>query len=164
MGMRVRILALCVVLAACEAADDGGVCDASVIGSPKVQVGERNADVFLPDAGTLSVFVPPQGGIATELDVQIEGVALEAVETLRFEVVASDGSSLAVEQYFGQGLPFVCTMDAGLQIRAVPVAFRDGVQLEGLDGSAVQVQATVTWSGGAPLMTSARVDLVATDY
>ncbi|MEM6293368.1 MAG: hypothetical protein AAGA54_18995 [Myxococcota bacterium] len=162
--MRLLLLVLCGGLVACAAEDDGGVCDASVTGTPSVHVAERNADAFLPDAGTLSVFVPPQGGIATELDVQIEGVALEAVQTLRFQVAASDGSALAIEQYFGEGLPFVCTMSDGLQIRDVPVAFNDGVQLEDLDGSPVQVETTVTLTDGDPLMTSARVDLVATEY
>jgi hypothetical protein len=101
----------------------------------------RGGGTALADGAEVEVFPPPQGGVFTELDVTIEGIALHELEFLRVSVEAADsGQSLAFVRFFGDSIPLLCTEDDVLTLGNMPVAFTDPVQLQDLDG----VQARLT--------------------
>jgi hypothetical protein len=98
----------------------------------------------LVDGGRVPVFPPPQGGVFTELDVRLTGLADDDLEQLRVDVVAADdGRRLAAQLYFGRGLPLTCDPDGALTITALPVGFDDAIVLAELDEVPVVLTATV---------------------
>ncbi len=129
-----------------------------------VDVAYRGADAPLADGDTLPVFNPPQGGIATELDVTIEGAGFDIVETLQIDVAAGSGQSLSATTYMGALLPFECVREGVVHVRNIPVAFDDAFELEALDGTEVELTVTVTREDGAQSQASAAVLLAATSY
>ncbi len=89
---------------------------------------------------TVPVFTPPQGGVATELDVEFVGVASEGLESIRVDFTRRDGTQLAAQPYNGAGLPLLCTDAQTLRVTAMPVAFDASVQLADLDQAEVRMR------------------------
>lgn len=137
------------VMAACAPPEEPGLCEGVPSESVALAVSYRFEDSPLEEGDSLPVFVPPQGGIATEVDVSLEGVGLDTVDELRLEVLRVSGVSVAAVTYSGGGLPLECVQDGELRVRAVPVPFADGLTLEALEGAEVQVVGTLLRTDGA---------------
>ncbi|MEM6994981.1 MAG: hypothetical protein AAF721_30995 [Myxococcota bacterium] len=86
------------------------------------------------DGAELPVFLPPQDGTFTELDVEIGGIAAADVETVRVEVEDEDGELLAIQEYNGAGIPWMCQPDGSIIVLDLPVRFSDALVLAELDG------------------------------
>lgn len=86
------------------------------------------------DGSAVPVFPPPQGGVFTELDVNVAGVRAEDLQTLRVRIDDKGGQTLAVQQYNGAGLPLVCAEDDTLLVIGLPVGFSFMTELPALDG------------------------------
>lgn len=143
------LLALaCACLAGCpdepDDDDDGGGCPAP--GAPlAITLAPDQGDAPpLVDGDDVPVFPPPQGGVFTELDVELTGVDADDVEQLRIEIDDGTAQPLATQVYFGSGLPLRCVESGALTIDALPVGFDESVSLAQLDGVAVTLRATVT--------------------
>ena len=87
----------------------------------------------IEDGSEIPVFPPPQGGVFTELDVRIAGVASEDLELLRVRIEDDTGQQLANVQYRGDGLPLMCEDDR-LVVFNLPVGFDLDTMLQALDG------------------------------
>jgi len=149
------------VMVACASPQEDGLCEGVPNETVDLAVSVRFEDVPLADGDAVPVFVPPQGGIATEFDISLVGVGLDTVDELRLEVVrTSSGASVAAVTYSGGGLPLECVQDAELRVRAVPVPFADGLTLEALEGAEVQVVGTLVRTDGveAEFVSSVRLD------
>jgi len=143
------IAAGCGVLACAEPPPEQELC-AAPGEALDIEVFYRAADEPLADGDSLPVFVPPQGGIATELDVVLRGVGFETVGRVAFEVSRpGDAAVLASSEYGGGGLPLQCVRDGELKLRAVPLPFADGVPLDGLDGMQVVLTARLEHADGS---------------
>ena len=138
---------VCCGLVAC--ADPGpALCEGNPGGDVEVDAFYRFAETPLQDGDALPVFIPPQGGIATELDVDLYGVGLDTVETLEVQAVRGGGERVAQVSYTGGGLPLECVMHGQLKVRALPVPFDDSISLESLDALSVQLVVRLTRSDG----------------
>ncbi len=153
------------VLAACSPAEEAGLCEGLPSEAVGLAVAARFEDAPLADGDAVPVFVPPQGGIATELDISLVGVGLDTVQELRLGVTRiSNGDSVASVTYSGAGLPLECVRDGELRIRAVPVPFNDGVTLEALEGAEVQLAGMLLRTDGAQAEFVSSVQLDSTTY
>ena len=146
--------------AACAPSEDPGLCEGIPGQAVELSVSYRFEDSPLEEGDSLPVFVPPQGGIATEVDVGLGGVGLDTVEALRLEITRTSGVSVAAVTYSGGGLPLECVQDGELRVRGVPVPFADGLTLEALEGAEVQVVGTLvrTDGGTAEFVSAVRLD------
>lgn len=165
-GMRPLALLLSgLTVMACTPAQEAGLCEGVPSEAVDLTVAVRFEDVPLEDGDSVPVFVPPQGGIATEFDISLLGVGLDTVDELRLEIVRiSSGASVAAVTYSGGGLPLECVQDAELRVRAVPVPFADGLTLEALEGAEVQVVGTLVRTDGAEAEFVSSVQLDSTTY
>jgi len=148
------------VMAACTPPEDRGLCEGIPSEAVELAVSYRFEDFPLEEGDSLPVFVPPQGGIATEFDVSLGGVGLDTVDELRLEVMRTSGVSVAAVTYSGGGLPLECVQDGELRVRAVPLPFADGLTLEALEGAEVQVVGTLVRTDGvtAEFVSAVRLD------
>lgn len=152
-------------MVSCAAPEESGLCEGVPSTAVDLSVATRFEDVALADGDSVPVFVPPQGGIATEFDLRLVGVGLDTVDELRLEVMRVDtGVSVAAVTYSGGGLPLECVQDGELRLRAVPVPFADGLTLESLDGAEVQVVGTLVRTDGDLAESVSTVRLDATTY
>lgn len=141
------------------------MCEGVPSTAVELAIATRFEDVPLADGDAVPVFVPPQGGIATEFDISLLGVGLDTVDELRLDVVHSgSGEFVATITYSGGGLPLECVQDGELRLRGVPVPFADGLTLENLDGSDVQVVGTLVRTDGEAAESVSMVRLEATTY
>lgn len=152
------------LLVACTSPEDPGLCEGVPSDAVELAVSYRFEDAPLSDGDAVPVFVPPQGGIATEFDVSLKGVGLDTVEELRLDVVRTGGASVAAVTYSGGGLPLECVQDGELRVRAVPVPFADGLTLETLEGAEVQVVGTLVRTDGEVGEFVSNVQLDSTTY
>ncbi len=159
-----RPLLAALLLVGCTPPEDAGLCEGVPSTALDLSVSYRFEDVALADGDVVPVFVPPQGGIATELDVSLVGVGLDTVQELRVEVTRTGGASVAAVTYSGGGLPLECVQDGELRVRAVPVPFADGLTLEVLEGAEVQVVATLVRTDGAQAAFESSVRLESVTY
>lgn len=125
---------------------------------------ERGTASPLDQQTTLSVFEPPQGGVATELDVTFVGITLDDLENVRVEVVDPQGVAVAVASFFGSSLPLECNDDASLLVRSMPIPFNDGLLPDALDGTSVTVRASIIRDDGETAAMDYAVTLAATEY
>lgn len=111
-------------------------------GDPVLTLANRGGGSELADGADVEIFLPPQGGVFTELDVAIDGLAASDLESLHIVFEHRDtGEPLADVRYLGSVIPLLCSeADDVLGIQYMPVGFTDPVVLAELDG----VQATLT--------------------
>lgn len=143
---RALLLLSCLSLAACPdepSGDDGGCPLPGATPAITLAPDQGDADVLV-DGAVVPVFPPPQGGVFTELDVELTGVDADDVEQLRIEITDASGPRLATQVYFGSGLPLRCIESGALTIDALPVGFDESVELSQLDGVAITLAAIVT--------------------
>ncbi|MCH9682004.1 MAG: hypothetical protein K0V04_11260 [Deltaproteobacteria bacterium] len=106
----------------------------------------------------LEIFPPPQGGVFSEIDLVLEGVSADAIDSLGLTVeVADTNEVLANVRYFGELLPFECNEDDQLTINDLPVGYDESVVLTDADGVVVVLTTTVETRGES---FSASYDLV----
>ncbi len=150
LGMRLLALLLAALVSVtCTSDEDAGLCEGVPSEMVSLAVASRFEDAPLADGDSMPVFVPPQGGIATEFDLSLVGVGLDTVDELRLQVVrVVGGASVAAVNYSGAGLPLECVQEGELRVRAVPVPFSDDLTLEGLGGLEVQVVGTLVRTDG----------------
>jgi hypothetical protein len=146
MSMRPRLvphaaaLVLAAALAGCPEPEPSGPCGPED-GDPVLTLANRGGGPRLADGVEVEIFLPPQGGVFTELDVTLEGLAQSELESLHIVVEDRDtGEPLADVRYLGSVIPLLCTEDDVLEVQYMPVGFTDPVVLAELDG----VEATVT--------------------
>lgn len=135
-----RVL-VAVMLAGCPAEPEpSGPCG-SEAGDPVLTLANRGGGPVLADGVDVEIFLPPQGGVFTELDVTLEGLAQSELEYLHVVFEDRDtGEPLADVRYLGNVIPLLCTEDDVLEVQYMPVGFTDPVVLAELDG----IEATVT--------------------
>jgi len=151
-GLERRIAALALVL---ELLVLGG-CPApaspcgSEDGEPVLTLANRGGGPELVDGAEVEIFLPPQGGVFTELDVSIDGLAHDDLERLHIVFEDRDtGESLADVPYVGHLIPLLCVEeDDVLVVQRMPVGFTDPVVLENLDGVAATVTGTLETARG----------------
>ena len=163
-AVRRAVLAALFTLTACQPEAEG-LCEGNAGASIEVEAFYRFEDVALTDGDVLPIFIPPQGGIATELDVDMRGVGFETLASLEIEVVMrASGAFVADVGYVGDGLPLECVQDGELRVRAVPVPFVDGSVLGTLSGAEVNVTTRIVRSDDAVSEVARVVTLDAQDY
>lgn len=151
------------MLGACQPSADPGLCEGNADAALGVEASYRFEDQPLAQGEPLPIFYPPQGGIATELDIVFRGVGFETLEALLIE--ATDGSAVVADVgYTGAGLPLECVRDGELKVRAVPVPFESGTTLDALDGTTVSLEVTATRNDGATATFVQTVTLDAAEY
>ncbi len=151
-------------LGACAQPEEPGVCEARPLGRLGILVAYRGVDAPLRDGDALAVFEPPQGGIATELDVTIEGAGFEVLETLQIDVFGERGQTLSTNTYVGSLLPFRCIREGVVEVGNIPVAFDDALTLEALDMKDAELVVTVVRTDGQTSDAGASVMLEAASY
>ena len=139
--------------AACGGDGDPGPCNG--VGDPAIELRERNADVLLVDGSELPIFPPPQGGVWTEIDVRLLGIAAADVESIRVDVLDESGAPVGAELYLGEGLPLACRTDGSIEIDNMPVQLGDLSALEQLDGVAATMTTTLAHADGDVVLTLA---------
>jgi hypothetical protein len=97
----------------------------------------------LVDGAEVPVFIPPQTGVFTELDVHMHGIAVDDVLELRVTVDPPTGDLLASQMYQGAALPLFCLPGGDILLRRMPVAFADAVVLDELEGVQAELALTV---------------------
>lgn len=148
--MSARALAFAsVLLVGCPAPAPSGPCGTED-GDPVLTLGNRGGGPLLADGADVEIFLPPQGGVFTELDVTIEGLAQSDLEVLHIVFDDRDtGEPLADVRYLGELLPLLCAEeDDALVVQKMPVGFTDPVVLADLDGVAATVTGTLETSRG----------------
>ncbi len=107
----------------------------------------------IDDDSEVPVFPPPQGGVFTELDVAIAGVAIDDLDRVRVGIDDDSGAPIATQEYNGAGLPLVCQSDETIGIALVvadlPVGFDLSAELTELDGMAATLRLGVDTPDGA---------------
>jgi hypothetical protein len=119
-------------------------------GEPELTLANRGGGTVLADGVEVEIFLPPQGGVFTELDVAIDGLAADDLEHLHVVFEARDtGESLADVRYIGNLIPLLCTEeDDVLVVLRMPVGFTDPVVLAELDGVETTVTGTLETTRG----------------
>lgn len=146
---------------ACGAEADPGPCNG--VGDPAIELRERGAVTLLVDGSELPIFPPPQGGVWTEIDVRLLGIAADDVESIRVDVLDESGATLGAEFYLGEGLPLACRMDGSIEIDNMPVQLGDLPALEELDGATATMTTTLSHAEG-DLVSTIAVTLRAEDF
>lgn len=141
------------LVSGCPEDPEPGPCDGA--GEPAIELRLRSEDTLIVDGSELPIFPPPQGGVWTEIDVRLLGVAVDDVESLRVDVVDGGGAILGAEFYLGAGLPLACREEGFIEIDNMPVALGDLSRLEELDGVGATLTTTLTHPGGDTVSTLA---------
>jgi hypothetical protein len=128
------------VLPGCPGPEPSGPCGSDE-GDPVLTLANRGDGAVLDDGVEVEIFLPPLGGVFTELDVTIDGLGQADLDFLHVVFERRDtGESLADVRYIGEVIPLMCTEDDDvLVVQYMPVGFTDPVVLAELDG----VEATV---------------------
>lgn len=157
-------IAALLALVACQPEAEG-LCEGNAGAPTSVEAFYRFEDVSLADGDILPIFIPPQGGIATELDVDMGGVGFETIAALEIEaVMRASGAVVADVGYVGDGLPLECVRDGEIRVRAVPVPFVDGSVLGTLSGAEVNLTVRVVRNDESVAEVTRAVTLDAQDY
>jgi hypothetical protein len=153
------------MLAATGCPDDPPAGPCSGQGDPSVIVSRRDdAAPPLTDGDDLDVFLPPQGGTFTELDVVIVGLASDDIDSLRIAIRRRDDATVLADQsYRGNPLPYQCLPDDSLLLQNVPVGFEEWVILEELEGVEIELAVLVA-SGQDVVRFDADLVLVVTPF
>lgn len=115
----------------------------------------------LADGGELPIFPPPQGGVFSELDLSITGVAQDNIDTLHVVVTEQGGEVLADNT--NTKFPLACQVDDSVMIADLPISYKDEYQLVfDLDGRDVTLEITIDLADGDSLEASYELTLVAT--
>jgi len=141
---------LCVALVCCgplacqapatsESACPGG-------GDPGVTARSKPDGLPLADGASLPVLNTAQGGLITELDIAISGVAQPDFDTLVVDIYDENRVTVASQQYNGAGLPLTCRDDGVLEVSSLPVGFDVDPDLA-LDGAPATLAIVVETSG-----------------
>jgi hypothetical protein len=156
---RVGLGAVAASLFGCPAAPEGE-CDGA--GPVAVEVAPNHGDrSVVVDGGEVAVFIPPQGGVFTELDVAILGARAEGVAALRVRI--DDGlRDLADVSFDGDRLPMRCDAEDRLVVDDTPVGLAPDVELESLDDLPATLQ--VTLDGDEPWQASWEIVLRVTEF
>jgi hypothetical protein len=142
------LLPAAAVLPGCPGPAPSGACD-SEEGDPVLTLANRGDGAVLDDGVEVEIFLPPQGGVFTELDVTIDGLAQADLDFLHVVFERRDtGESLADVRYIGEVIPLMCTDDDVLVVQYMPVGFTDPVVLADLDGVAATVTGTLETTRG----------------
>lgn len=162
--MSPRALAFAPVLLAGCPAEPSGPC-ATEDGTPVLTLANRGDGPRLADGVDVEIFLPPQGGVFTELDVTIDGLAQSDLDFLHIVFDDRDtGERLADVRYLGEVLPLLCTEDDdALEVQYMPVGFTDPVVIAELDGVEATVTGTLETSRG-DVSVAYDVTLRAVDY
>jgi hypothetical protein len=88
----------------------------------------------LSEDGDVPVFIPPQAGIFTELDLVVRGIAVEAIEQVQVTIDSDDGDRVADQSYPGFAVPLLCDGNGTAYAPRMPVRFAEGLVLEELEG------------------------------
>lgn len=163
-AVRRASIAALLALVACQPEAEG-LCEGNAGASLDVEAFYRFDDIPLADDDIVPIFIPPQGGIATELDVDMRGVGFETIAALEVEaVMRASGAVVADVGYVGDGLPLECVQDGEIRVRAVPVPFVDGSVLQTLSGAEVNLTIRVVRNDEAVAEVTRAVTLDAQDY
>ena len=139
-----------------------GVCEGE--GELAVVLAPNHGDTSpLSDGSTLAIFPPPQGGVFTELDVELSGLRADDLGQLQIRIVRDDGANLSTQTYQGSGLPLLCDDDGSLSVTGLPVGFDLTYTLEELDGDAATLTVDVI-TAGETLTESWAITLVVVEY
>ncbi len=151
------------VFVACAEAPSPGACSSTA--TPALTMANRQVTApVLRDGDQVDVFPPPQGGVFTELDVGIRGVAASDLERLEVNIEAVGASGrLASASYLESELLMWCSDDGWLEIEDLPVAFDDAFGLPDLHGETVVLEGRAETSSGA-VSTTYEVVLWWVDY
>jgi hypothetical protein len=103
---------------------------------------QRKQPEVVGQSSEVPVFPPPQGGVFTELDVEIEGVAAGALQAIEVDISTSDPNVHASAALYDDLIPFGCRDDGVTTIDDLPVGFLDGTVLEELDGEDAHLAAS----------------------
>lgn len=161
---RAPLVAL-LALWACQPDDDEGLCDGNAGAAAAVEAFYRFDDIPLADGDTLPIFIPPQGGIATELDIDMGGVGFETLSALEVRVVMRASQAVVADiAYAGEALPLECVRDGALKVRAMPVPFVDGSVLGTLSGAEVTLTVRLHRTDEAVAEVTHAVTLEAREY
>jgi hypothetical protein len=87
----------------------------------------------LDDGGEVPVFIPPQGGIFTELDLTVRGVAVADISMVQVTIDSTQGERVADQVYPGGAVPLLCIGDDTAYVPRMPIRFAEGLVLEELD-------------------------------
>ncbi len=147
--------------AGCAEAPSPGQCVST--DEPALTLGSRRG-ATLVDGDELDVFPPPQGGVFTELDVSIVGVAPSDIAQLHVTVESTDTSErFASVTYPGSAIFAWCSEDGIVEIDDLPVGFEDAFGLPELAGR-MAVLDGVLETRSADVSTRIDVVLRWTDY
>jgi len=133
---------------ACAETPSPGAC--SNTDAPVLTLANRQVDApVLRDGDEVDVFPPPQGGVFTELDVGLLGVAPEDLQRLHVTIdsVGSLGR-LASASYLEGELLLWCSEDGVLQVEDLPVAFDDAFGLRDLHGESAALEGRAETAAG----------------
>ncbi len=116
------LAAAAAVGSACAAAPSPGDCITRA--TPTVALANRQGEAELFDGDQIEIFLPPQGGVFTELDVTVAGLAASDLTAFTVTIDAADGpESLAVAYYEASAILMWCSDEQTLQIDNLPVGF-----------------------------------------
>lgn len=138
-----------------------GPCSAA--GDPVLMLSNRDGGPELTEGDEVEVFPPPQGGVFTELDVNIDNMAVSELDILRVTIESTAGEELANVGFFSSSLPLRCMESGQLEVDNLPVGLASSVQLTEADGVAVQLRGTLETTMGE-FESVYDVVLRATDY
>ena len=150
-------------LAGCPA-EPSGPCG-NEDGDPTLALANRGGGPTLADGVDVEIFLPPQGGVFTELDVTIDGLAQSDLDYLHIVFEDRDtGEPLADVRYLGEVIPLLCREDTdALVVQYMPVGFTEPAVLAELADVEVTVTGTLETSRG-DFSVAYDVTLRAVDY
>jgi hypothetical protein len=158
----VIVVAICVASTlGCPGPDDGE-CDGD--GDLAIELRPNHGDTSpIDDGSALAIFPPPQGGVFTELDVELRGLAEGELGQLQIRITRDDGASLSTVTYQGSGLPLLCQDGGALSVTGLPVGFDLTYALDDLDGDAATLTVDVI-TAGETLTESWPITLTVVEY
>ena len=91
----------------------------------------------------LPVFDAPQGGPASELNLDLAGIAYSGIDSIRLRVVDAQGTVVAQSNYSARRMGFDCVDGNTLSTRNTPLAYFDApaAMYEGVEG---QLELTIS--------------------
>jgi hypothetical protein len=101
----------------------------------------------LSEGGEVPVFIPPQGGIFTELDLVTRGIAVETITFVQVTIDSDAGERVAEQPYPGYAVPLLCIGDDTAYVPRMPVRFAEGLVLEALEGVEGELELVLEASG-----------------
>jgi hypothetical protein len=109
----------------------------------------------LEDGARVPVYIPLQGGVFTELDIELTGLTKDDLSTLTF-TVRQDGGDVLASPAPAMSFPISCHEDGSLFLDTMPLAFRDEwtqTNIMDLDEVAATMVIQLQLKGGMPPLT-----------